>query len=86
MSWICPHCKQKTIRIRTSRNEHILLRRLWVQCQNLSCGWTGTYNCECDGELSPSATPDPAIKLPQGRRPPSNDSTPDMFDELAEWA
>ncbi|WP_196296427.1 ogr/Delta-like zinc finger family protein [Moraxella bovoculi] len=71
MAWVCPHCKQKTVRIRTSRDEHILMRRLWVQCQNLSCGWAGTYNCECDGELSPSATPDPQVKLPQGRKPPS---------------
>ncbi|WP_323842933.1 ogr/Delta-like zinc finger family protein [Moraxella sp. Pampa] len=80
MPWICPHCKQKTVRVRTSRTEHILLRRLWVQCQNLSCGWTGTYHCECDGELSPSATPDPAICLPQGKQPPSQNSTPDLFD------
>lgn len=83
MAWICPHCKQKTVRIRTSRQEHILLRRLWVQCQNLKCSWTGTVTCECDGELSPSATPDPRVNLPKGKAPPMPPSgyTLDLFDD-----
>lgn len=83
MAWICPHCKQKTVRIRTSRQEHILLRRLWVQCQNLKCSWTGTFTCECDGELSPSATPDPRVNLPKGKAPPMppSDYTLDLFDD-----
>lgn len=65
MAWLCPHCNQKTLRVRTSRQEHLLLRRLWVQCNNLNCGWTGIYSCECESELSPSATPNPSIKIPK---------------------
>ncbi|STY82504.1 MULTISPECIES: ogr/Delta-like zinc finger family protein [Moraxella] len=68
MRWICPHCKKNSVRIRSSRQEHALLRRMWVQCTNLSCSWSGTMSCEYDGEMSPSGIPDSNIKLPQRHR------------------
>lgn len=59
----CPHCGSKVI-IRHSQVENPLLKTLYGQCQNLECGWTGRAHLEWAATISPSATPNPAIKLP----------------------
>lgn len=58
----CPHC-QSTAVIRTTKKLHNLLKRSYIQCSNVHCGWTGVAHIEIVGECSPSATPNPQIQL-----------------------
>jgi len=59
----CPHCGSR-LSIRHSQIENALLKTLYGQCQNLECGWTGRGNLEWVYQISPSAQPNPEIKLP----------------------
>ena len=54
---LCPHCKTANLRIRSSQQHHLLLKRLWLQCPNLECGFTCGGNLEITHQLSPSAVP-----------------------------
>lgn len=63
MSLICPHCLSKTLVIRSSSQECPTLNSIWVQCQNLDCGFTGKGYTEITHETSPSAIPNPSIQL-----------------------
>lgn len=63
MSLICPHCLQKTLIIRTSSQELPVFRKIWVQCQNIECGFTGAGHTEITHEISPSAMPNNQIQL-----------------------
>lgn len=60
---LCPHCESTNLRIRSSQQEHKLLKRIWLQCPNLFCGFSCGGNIEITHELSPSATPNPAVQL-----------------------
>lgn len=59
----CPHCKGPAT-IRTSEEVTPLLRELFVVCRNPACGHTFVAATEIHRTLSPSAMPDPAVRLP----------------------
>lgn len=61
--WRCPHCRFPAV-IRGSELVHELLRKEWLQCSNVACGWTGASDSELAYELSPSAMPNPNVRLP----------------------
>lgn len=60
----CPHCESSLI-IRSSEQDSPLVKRIWLQCRNLACGFTaqGFLSIEC--EISPPATPNPKVNLPR---------------------
>lgn len=60
---LCPHCKAANLQIRSSIQEHILLKTLFLQCRNVLCGFTGRGNIEITHEISPSAVPDCNVNL-----------------------
>lgn len=60
---LCPHCKAANLQIRSSIQEHILLKTLFLQCRNVHCGFTGRGNIEITHEISPSAIPDANVNL-----------------------
>lgn len=60
---VCPHCNGP-LRIRTSEGTHVLLRTAYLQCANEACGFCARAQFEITHELSPSAMPNPTIKLP----------------------
>lgn len=59
----CPHCRS-TATVRSSREVTLTLRELTYQCSNAECGHTYVVNMEFARTLSPSATPNLALKLP----------------------
>ncbi|OUY08719.1 ogr/Delta-like zinc finger family protein [Acinetobacter populi] len=63
----CPHCKSAMI-LRSSRQEHALLKTVYAQCTNPFCGATFKGRTEWLQQLSPSATPNPEI-LKQLKQP-----------------
>lgn len=63
MSLNCPHCRQSTLRIRSSQQEHPTLRRIWVQCTNVHCGFTGSGYTEITHEISAPAYVNREVKL-----------------------
>ena len=60
---LCPHCKAANLQIRSSIQEHILLKTLFLQCRIVLCGFTGRGNIEITHEISPSAVPDCNVNL-----------------------
>ena len=60
----CPHCQATTLRIRSSQQNHPLLKKIWLQCPNLMCGFTCGGHIEITHTISPSAMPNPSIHLP----------------------
>lgn len=60
---LCPHCKLTNLQIRSSVYEHALLKTLFLQCRNVLCGFTCRGNIEITHEISPSATPNPEVKI-----------------------
>lgn len=60
---LCPHCKAANLQIRSSIQEHILLKTLFLQCRNVLCGFTGRGNIEITHEISPSAVPDCNVNI-----------------------
>lgn len=62
---LCPHCNSPA-RIRVSRRLSPLYRDGIVECQNLlECGWRGRFGVELLATLTPSASPNPNVQLPQ---------------------
>lgn len=61
-SYQCPHCKEGMIS-RSSREVHVLLREVFLQCKNYECGFSASGNLEITHEISPSAKPNLEIKL-----------------------
>ncbi|MFP6558130.1 ogr/Delta-like zinc finger family protein [Paraburkholderia sp. B3] len=59
----CPHCGTRPI-ARTSREMSGTLRELTYMCQDPECGHTYVANLEIVRTLSPSAKPNPAIRIP----------------------
>lgn len=59
----CPHCGDKVL-IRSSEMLSVKTKRLYGQCQNLDCGWTGTALQEWVFTNSPSAIPNDKIHIP----------------------
>ena len=60
---VCPHCGM-SMRIRSSEGMSELVRNIYMQCTNEACGATYRAMLEITHQLSPSGTPNPAIKLP----------------------
>lgn len=60
---LCPHCAANNLRIRSSNQKHPLLKTIFLQCPNIYCGFTCSGNIEITHEISPSAMPNPEIKL-----------------------
>lgn len=59
----CPHCDSRAI-ARSSRALSITLREIVYMCIDPECGHTYVANLEIVRTLSPSATPNLAVKLP----------------------
>jgi hypothetical protein len=59
----CPHCKSSAS-IRTSTEITVLLREMSLICSNPACGHTFIAATEINRTLSPSAIPDPNVRLP----------------------
>jgi hypothetical protein len=59
----CAHCGSKTT-ARTSRSLSKTLREIVFVCNDWRCGHTFAANLEAVRTLSPSATPDPDVRLP----------------------
>lgn len=62
----CPHCRAHST-VRTSREVTLTLREVTYQCSNAECGHTYVVNMEFARTLSPSATPNLALKLPMSK-------------------
>ncbi len=60
----CPHCLAKA-RVRTSREETILSKRLNFECSNFDCGHTFVAALDIIHTVRPSACPDPRVVLRQ---------------------
>lgn len=60
---LCPHCRISNLRIRSSEQEHVLLKKLWLQCPYPFCGFTCGGNLEITHQISPSAMPNMNINL-----------------------
>ncbi|MEH6460379.1 ogr/Delta-like zinc finger family protein [Chitinimonas sp. JJ19] len=67
MSIRCPHCG-KTAHTRTSKQVSRLSREVYFQCSNLECGHTFVGVMEIVRTLSPSAMPNPEVRLAQTQR------------------
>lgn len=82
MSLICPHCQQKTLRIRSSRQTFYTLKRIWVQCTNLHCGFTGSGYTEITHQISAPAHANSEVKLaPYHKYEPLKTKTPQEHAE-----
>lgn len=60
---VCPDC-YVPLRVRNSVGMNELLREVYLECTNVSCGATFCGNLEITHRLSPPAIANPAIKLP----------------------
>ena len=60
---LCPHCRLANLRIRSSEQVHPLLKKIWLQCDNLHCGFTCGGNIEITYQISPSVIPNCNIRL-----------------------
>lgn len=65
----CPHCSAK-LTIRSSKQQHVLLRSIWLQCSNVMCGFTGAGIIEITHQISPSSQKNPDINLKKLKRRP----------------
>jgi hypothetical protein len=59
----CPHCHSRAV-ARSSRELSLTLREIVYMCIDPECGHTYVANLEIVRTLSPSATPNLAVKLP----------------------
>lgn len=60
---VCPDC-HSSLRVRNSFGMHELLREVYFECTNISCGATFSGQLELTHRLSPPAFANPLIKLP----------------------
>ena len=60
---VCPDCAS-SMRVRNSVGMSELLREVYLECTNVSCGATFGAHLEITTRLSPPAIANPAIKLP----------------------
>lgn len=64
----CPHCG-KHARVRSSRELSPVYREMTMQCTNVMCGHTYVVGVEVLRTISPSATPNPTVRIPQSTHP-----------------
>lgn len=62
----CPDCGSPCL-IRSSRQMSKLTREYYYFCVNVECGGTYGATMEINRRISPSATPDPTINLPNSK-------------------
>ncbi len=62
---LCPHCNHPSW-LKSSRQVTPTYRTIYFQCRNVECGHTYAAELVITHTLSPSATPNPQIKLPIG--------------------
>lgn len=67
MAFLCPHC-QCVAYTRSSRYLSEVSQEEFFQCTNYYCGHTFSTIREARKTLSPSATPNPRVHLPQASR------------------
>jgi hypothetical protein len=60
---VCPICHYK-MRVRNSVSDHPLMRIMYLQCLNLTCGATYRSELEITHLMSPSAIENTSINLP----------------------
>lgn len=60
---VCPDCGGP-LRVRNSVGQHPLFRNVFFQCMDINCGGGYGANMEITRIMSPSAKPNPNIKLP----------------------
>ena len=82
----CPHCKDSNLKIRSSLQKHPLLKEIRMQCPNIACSFSCVGNIELSYTISPSAIPDPQIRLPtiqelQERKAANNDCMEQQGDD-----
>lgn len=63
----CPHCGEFA-RVRTSQQLTPVYRESLLECQNPECNWRGKLSQEVTHTLSPSARPNPEVRLPDAPR------------------
>ena len=56
----CPHCDHE-MHIRSTRQDHPLMKTIYFQCININCGATFSASQEIIRQLSPSAVPKSSI-------------------------
>lgn len=59
----CPHCGSY-LRIHHSEQHTLLCREAWLRCTNDDCGWAGAMILEIARTITPSLSPNPAVRLP----------------------
>lgn len=64
----CPHCGYPAI-VRTTRELSPMYREQLMQCTNGLCGHTYVIGAEVLRTISPSATPNPDVHIPQSTHP-----------------
>lgn len=67
MAFLCPHC-QCVAYTRSSRYLSEVTQEEYFQCTNIVCSHTFSTIREARETLSPSATPNPRVHLPQASR------------------
>ena len=60
----CPHCEQNSLRVRSSKQPHPLLKIIYFQCKDVNCGFTCQANLEIKYQISPPALVNPDINIP----------------------
>lgn len=60
----CPHCEQNSLRVRSSKQPHSLLKIIYFQCKDVNCGFTCQANLEIKHQISPPALANPNINIP----------------------
>ena len=60
----CPHCEQNSLRVRSSKQPHPLLKIIYFQCKDINCGFTCQANLEIKHQISPPALANPNINIP----------------------
>ncbi|AXE32259.1 transcriptional regulator [Chromobacterium phragmitis] len=63
----CAHCGSVAY-TRSSRHLSLVTQEEYFQCSNIACGHTFTAIREHRETLSPSAMPNPQVRLPQASR------------------
>lgn len=83
----CPHCGALCL-TRSSVGETPLSREVRMRCDNDECGFSFVAQLVVLRELSPSAVPNPDIRIPRANqnlrgaaRRPSNDDVPDPAND-----
>lgn len=62
MRFRCPHCGKRSV-IRSSEQITPTFSRFYIQCPDVECGHTWRVDAAANVTLSPSAKPNPGVKM-----------------------